>query len=199
MSSRAQMLAAIGRSQPPLIPLPLVAPRVAPVDLAETFTRQMGRNGGTVVRVQQLTEIRTYLTQNLGKPGNWVSTVHGLALGNSSPDKQDRGHTLAGVDLAVCAGAFAVAENGAIWLDDTQLPHRALPFLCQHLALVVAESTLVATLHDAYRLLEPGSLDYGVFIAGPSKTADIEQSLVIGAHGSRNLLVFLCPTPLHPL
>lgn len=33
--------------------------------------------------------------------------------------------------------------------------------------------------------------DRGVFIAGPSKNADIEQSLVIGAHGARSLLVFL--------
>jgi L-lactate dehydrogenase complex protein LldG len=38
-----------------------------------------------------------------------------------------------------------------------------------------------------------GSAEYGfgVFLAGPSKTADIEQSLVLGAHGARGLVVFL--------
>ncbi len=38
-----------------------------------------------------------------------------------------------------------------------------------------------------------GDLDYGfgTFITGPSKTADIEQSLVLGAHGARGLTVFL--------
>ncbi|MDP6229967.1 MAG: LUD domain-containing protein, partial [Candidatus Marinimicrobia bacterium] len=31
----------------------------------------------------------------------------------------------------------------------------------------------------------------GYFISGPSKTADIEQCLVIGAHGARSLIVFV--------
>jgi L-lactate dehydrogenase complex protein LldG len=34
-------------------------------------------------------------------------------------------------------------------------------------------------------------LGWGCFIAGPSKTADIEQSLVIGAHGARSMVIFL--------
>jgi len=32
---------------------------------------------------------------------------------------------------------------------------------------------------------------FGIFIAGPSKTADIEQSLVIGAHGARSTTVYV--------
>jgi L-lactate dehydrogenase complex protein LldG len=32
---------------------------------------------------------------------------------------------------------------------------------------------------------------FGAFIAGPSKTADIEQSLVLGAHGPKTMTVFL--------
>jgi L-lactate dehydrogenase complex protein LldG len=76
-------------------------------------------------------------------------------------------------------------------LYERQLVNRILPFICQHLVLVIRAGSLVSNLHEAYRTIEVGREGYGVFIAGPSKTADIEQSLVIGAHGARSLLVYL--------
>lgn len=45
-------------------------------------------------------------------------------------------------------------------------------------------------MHEAYKRLDISQIGFGVFLAGPSKTADIEQSLVIGAHGARSLVVF---------
>jgi L-lactate dehydrogenase complex protein LldG len=68
---------------------------------------------------------------------------------------------------------------------------RVLPFISQHLAVVISKDNLVPTMSQAYAKIGSAEYGYGAFIAGPSKTADIEQSLVIGAHGPRSLSVFI--------
>jgi L-lactate dehydrogenase complex protein LldG len=92
---------------------------------------------------------------------------------------------------ALFTGNFGVAENGAIWLEDKDLPHRILPFITQHLILKLDTNKIVASMQDAYRRLQLNDCGFGVFISGPSKTADIEQSLVYGAHGAKELTVLL--------
>jgi L-lactate dehydrogenase complex protein LldG len=49
----------------------------------------------------------------------------------------------------------------------------------------------VPNLHQAAKEITLASGEFGVFIAGPSKTADIEQALVVGAHGACSLNVYL--------
>ena len=95
------------------------------------------------------------------------------------------------VQLAVVRGRIGVAENAAIWIDDTQLPHRSLPFVAEHCVLLLNADDLVVDMHAAYAALAGRRFGWGVFVSGPSKTADIEQSLVIGAQGPRTLLVVI--------
>lgn len=99
-------------------------------------------------------------------------------------------HELETIEVAILQAEFGVAENGAIWISDNHLPHRALPFITQNLAFVIPREKIVNNMHDAYQILSD-TTGWGCFISGPSKTADIEQSLVIGAHGARSLVVFL--------
>jgi L-lactate dehydrogenase complex protein LldG len=100
-------------------------------------------------------------------------------------------HTFDDIDMAVIMSELAVAENGAVWLTEQQMGQRIIPYICQHLAVVVVAAAIVPTLHEAYHLIGVGQYGFGAFIGGPSKTADIEQALVMGAHGPITMTVFI--------
>ncbi len=107
-------------------------------------------------------------------------------LGNFDSNNEDDPHNLKDIDLAVVKGEFAVTENGAVWLKNSENRHRSLYFIAQNIVLVVDKNSLLNNMHEAYDLISFENSTYGVFVSGPSKTADIEQSLVIGAHGPKS-------------
>jgi len=120
-----------------------------------------------------------------------LSEIYPDLLRYTSHEVVNNGLDLEAIDVLEIDGMFGVAENGAIWLSNQFLPNRVAPFICQHLVIYVAKSEIVATLHEAYERLDGHNADFALFLSGPSKTADIEQSLVIGAHGARSLTVVL--------
>jgi len=115
-----------------------------------------------------------------------ASNVDCCSLGNFDSNSQDDTHNLKDIDLAIVKGNFAVAENGAIWMKDESNRHRSLYFIAQNIVIVINENEIVNNMHEAYEKLSFEKAGFGVFISGPSKTADIEQSLVIGAHGPKS-------------
>lgn len=102
-------------------------------------------------------------------------------------------HNLSSLDWTIVKGEFGVAENGSIWIDGATMPHRVMIFIAQYLAIAVSRSEIVTHMHEAYARLGTPEPGFGIFVSGPSKTADIEQSLVLGAHGCRKLQVLLLP------
>ena len=112
------------------------------------------------------------------------------ACATFNPDELEDPRSLAGTDVAIVRGAFGVAENGAVWIPRT-FRHKALLFIPEALVILLDRTQIVCTMHEAYSREGFDTYDFGSFIAGPSKTADIEQALVIGAHGPRDVSVIL--------
>lgn len=156
------------------------------------FCEMLGLVGGESHLVDSPDEIPQALeTIEAFRDASRVGSVVPGISGNVDLAAIDDPHALASLDWMIAGGEFVVAENGAIWIDGRTLPHRVLLFIAQYLAIVVSRRDIVHNMHQAYRRIGPPDPGFGIFVSGPSKTADIEQSLVLGAHGCRKLQVFL--------
>lgn len=192
MSNRDSILAAIAQNKPAPSPLPdLDHLGPAEDDLVEKFSTLAVSIGSRVLQVKDYQEVKTHLRQQFGTDRRIIATVPELAGPGEAGELSAAPHSFEDLELAVLEGSFGVAENGAIWLTEDQMSQRVLPFIPQHLALIITQEGLVANMHQAYDKIGEAGYGYGLFIAGPSKTADIEQSLVLGAHGPRSLTIFL--------
>ena len=201
MSSRARILEAIRNEKPGQRDLPTLPPDPPAPDaatLAEweaNFREVLAASKTTFVEPGRLSALRSRTSERTPS----LSTIAGISpVTCRLPAKRlPTRYSSLRVDLTILIRArIGVAENGAMWvIRRPRAIHRVLPFITQHLVIVVDRSKLVATMHQAYRQTEIAATGFGVFIAGPSKTADIEQSLVIGAHGPRSLVVCLSDSP----
>lgn len=192
MSSRDKIVNALKANQPDYSTLPeLISYEQVEKDNVKKFTEMLTFIGGRVVEVNGYEGVTAFIKEGFEQGERIVSTIQELQIiSEQNTDYQDP-HSLDDVYLTILKGQFAVAENGAVWITDEQFPARALPFITEYLALVIDKKSIVPTMHEAYERI--GSVDYGfgAFIAGPSKTSDIEQSLVLGAHGPKGMTVFL--------
>lgn len=148
--------------------------------------------GGSLFEVGTLEEVmqRLQTFEEWRSAQRVLSRVDGIA-GSVPPDEAATPHELENLDFVVARGRLAVAENAAVWVDDLQVRHRVSYFITQFLVLIVERQHIVSNMHEAYQRLPNPLPTFGCFISGPSKTADIEQSLVIGAHGCRSLQLYV--------
>lgn len=196
MATRNDILAAVRRHQPDEKPLPgLNHAWIQYPDRRAQFASVLQFVGGTCHSACSAAEINAKLADipAYRSAKKIISLVPGVGQANVDLGVIDDPHQLEDVDFAILPGEFAVAENGAIWVTDRGIRQRVVYFLVQHLVLLVPADRIVHNMHEAYRRIPTPEIEFGVFISGPSKTADIEQSLVIGAHGPRSLNVFLVP------
>ena len=164
-------------------------------DPVAKFTEMLTLVGGQAHSIERAEEAKGILDSipAFADAQQIASLVPEAVQGNVDASTVDDPHSLSSLDWVIARGEFMVAENGAIWVDGSTLPHRVMLFIPQYLALVVSRSQVVHHMHQAYARIGHPKPGFGVFVSGPSKTADIEQNLVIGAHGCRTLQVFLTP------
>jgi L-lactate dehydrogenase complex protein LldG len=193
MSSRDQILAKVKQNQPSVVSdLPdLNLLGQESFDILEKYKTVLKAIGGDFVEVKDYAAIIDFVKKNYNTGKKMITTLAELSEIATLDWFNTDPHTLEDVELTLVKAHFGVAENSALWVTDAILGQRVSTFIPQYLAIIVNKTDIVATMHQAYQRIGNQEYGFGTFIAGPSKTADIEQSLVLGAHGARGLTVFL--------
>lgn len=193
MNSRELILQKIKQNQPNnIVSMPsLEGLGVRKADLVEEYKMVLKGIGGNAVEVKNYDEIISYIKENYDTKKRIITTIPELSEIASLDWFNDDPHSLEDVELNIFNAHFGVAENSALWVTDEMFGQRIGAFIPQYLAIVVNKKDIVHNMHEAYTRIGNQEYSFGNFIAGPSKTADIEQSLVLGAHGARSLVVFI--------
>ena len=106
-------------------------------------------------------------------------------------------------DMVGVTGVFcAIAETGTLMLLGGAETPATTSLLPETHVAIVDPHRIVATMEDAWELMRkeckqpPRAVN---FISGPSRTADIEQTVTLGAHGPYRVLLIIAPSMMHSL
>jgi len=167
-------------------------------DVIERFVVKLMAGAGTVTRVQTTGDVpravADYLEEHdLAK--NIVASGNGIVADVDWPDGFTVEQRRASRDdqVSVTGALAAVAETGTVVIPSDPDSPTTLNFLPDNHIAVIPTDALHAHLEDVWAILRDAEeLPRAVnFISGPSKTADVEQTLQLGAHGPRRLHVIM--------
>jgi L-lactate dehydrogenase complex protein LldG len=159
-------------------------------DKTARFLEMSSFAGGKAILADAGKDINAVIRELYPEAETIASNLPDITIATVNPDDYDDPHALTGIDLAVVKGEIGVAENGCVWIPQN-VRQKVVYFISEYLVILLDRQHIVNNMHEAYRQIPFSDKGFGVFISGPSKTADIEQSLVVGAHGAKGVTVIL--------
>ncbi len=163
-------------------------------DPVAEFIKQVTTTAGAkLVEIKEGDDINAKIREAYPDAKVIASNLPGIDA-QRNPDEVAEAQDLDGTDLGVIEGGVACAENACVWVP-MNMKQKAICFISEFLVIIVSKKNIVSNMHDAYKALEQmgetSKYGFGTFISGPSKTADIEQSLVYGAQAACGVTIFL--------
>lgn len=154
-----------------------------------TFKMMCQNNSANLLSVEPGRDINEMIRECYPQAKVIASAVEGIKA-DLNPNTVKDASDLNGTDVGVIEAQFGVAENGCMWVEQ-DVKEKAICFISENLVILLPKDKIFNNMHEAYRHLSFGKYNFGTFIAGPSKTADIAQVLVIGAQAARSCTVLL--------
>ena len=159
-------------------------------DTVKQFIEMSQTVGGKVKCIKKSDDVNTIIKELYPEAKVFASNVPGITIAQKNPDTVEEANELNGTDVGILQGELGVAENGCIWVPQT-MKEKAICFISEELVILLDKKKIVDNMHEGYKKIEVPALGYGCWISGPSKTADIEQALVMGAQAARGVTVLI--------
>ena len=160
--------------------------QITGINKLDIFKKKIPQTGGDCIEVKTTKALITYLNEHFTYATNFREKEVFNEFTATYPTER-----LAILKTVIIDGQFGVAENGSVWINDSNFPNRLIPFITEVLVLCLNSEQIVSDMHEAYIKINNAITGFGVFMSGPSKTSDIEQHLVYGAHGTKKLIVII--------
>ncbi len=158
-------------------------------DTVKQFIEMSQTVGGKVKCIKKEDDVNKIIRELYPEAKVFASNVPGIKA-DLNPDTVAEAKDLNGTDVGILQGELGVAENGCIWIPQT-MKEKAICFISEELVILLDKKNIVNNMHEGYKRIRVPELGYGCWISGPSKTADIEQALVMGAQAARGVTVLL--------
>ena len=144
MNSREKILEAVLKNQPATTPLPdITIFKGDDNDKIEKYMNVFKSIGGSPFLVDDINAAKELINQNFDVTKRFITTLPELSYTAELLSATDDPHSMEDVELAVIRAHFGVAENGAVWLTEEVMGQRIIPYICQHLAVVISAESIV--------------------------------------------------------
>ena len=160
-------------------------------DTLQQFIDMTKTVGGHVIEAKEGEDFNEIVKKAYPEAKVFASNLPEITIAEKNPDTVAEANDLNGTDVGIVRGQVGVAENGCVWIPQT-MKEKAILFISEYLVIFLEKKNVVNNMHEAYARIEMDpKYNFGTFISGPSKTADIEQALVMGAQAARGVTVVL--------
>ena len=163
---------------------------IAYFDVIEQFVKMTESVGGRALRIRRDDDVNSVVRGLYPDAKIIASNLPYITIANRNPDRVGNAAELNGTDVAILQGEVGVAENGCVWVPQT-MKEKAVCFISEELVIILDAANIVNNMHEGYQRIQVPETGYGCWISGPSKTADIEQALVMGAQAARGVVVLV--------
>jgi L-lactate dehydrogenase complex protein LldG len=195
MTAREEILASIRARRLAQAPKPAVY-RAPPTegDLVEAFSKRLSAQHAEVRMLDSMADVPAAVADIL-RGRNMAAQIHippdselgALELPNVETRREPPGQ----FDAALTVAPFAIAETGTLAYPSGAGRPASWHFRPLLEIAILRAGSVVAELEDVLRALEAGLPSTLNLVSGPSRTGDIEQTMELGAHGPKGLVVLV--------